>query len=659
MSRDSKFSQLYRLINDSVRPYAESEIVSLTKEQEKELLVSLSQILKKIQLWTRELDCDSYDELEISSEDHLYLFQIIADMVFLLGVKSHFVQHLAGNILVIISELLSTSGSNWNLPIRSLFCCMELAVINILSIASTPSKAELGYSNIDSSSFVGVIKPRLKYARWSSLAGIVRILRNILKYLKQEYGHDDSLTEAYLHSVYSCFSTLPWDSMDLICGTRTADEEESKVVFLGNFIQLLCSLVEHISSVDNMGSSLDKHLFLSLVTKLVPKLLYWCLGEPEECAKTHISQYFRHKLLVLMIRLSFHARLDDCMILSWLHLLHNYFKELLQQPITEVESVQDDCLEGSPFLMSVTDGELYNMGSHHLQRQAVFLFLRCSFTLVSLKEDTKKHCACSAADSCLTFDANSDLDCCGRKKGLLELYKWLQRHLPIDKIVDYEIYMEKCINFSLSFLQLYMHEDDELLRMLLQLLDIPVCGTKRKNWSFQDVKADILFHLSHVFNPVHLFHLFLAELHYDHQVLLDYLISKDTGIHCAEYLLRCLRMVCDSWPLFKEFLAVGKFTNQSSDKRRKIILDSPKFQGRLQSTTLENSILSLQEEYDCDRCGTRGSYYNKAYDCLISLKTSMENLHQKNLFLYNPEVLLKRLTRFEELCTEQCNHDNS
>lgn len=163
-------------------------------------------------------------------------------------------------------------------------------------------------------------------------------------------------------------------------------------------------------------------------------------------------------LQVLMIRLSFHARLDDCMILSWLHLLHNYFKELLQQPITEVESVQDDCLEGSPFLMSVTDGELYNMGSPHLQRQAVFLFLRCSFTLVSLKEDTKKHCACSAADSCLTFDANSDLDCCGRKKGLLELYKWLQRHLPIDKIVDYEIYMEKCINFSLSFLQLYMHE---------------------------------------------------------------------------------------------------------------------------------------------------------------------------------------------------------
>ncbi|XLU77855.1 hypothetical protein S245_001276, partial [Arachis hypogaea] len=44
----------------------------------------------------------------------------------------------------------------------------------------------------------------------------------------------------------------------------------------------------------------------------------------------------------------------------------------------------------------------------------------------------------------------------------------------------------------------------------------------------------ILFHL-------HLFYLFLSEasviIHYDYQVLLDYLISKDTGIRCAKYLL--------------------------------------------------------------------------------------------------------------------------
>ncbi|KAJ0040368.1 hypothetical protein Pint_28146 [Pistacia integerrima] len=412
MSRGSEYLRLYRLINDSVRPYAESELVSLTKEQEKELLASLSQILRKVQLWTRELDCDSSDELETHSDDHLYLSKIIVDMVinsviewilcspcdarrgliyahigsflnlfhidksssnatfstavvgwckaallrcihkrnengsirhiftgdvillsvkiFLLGVKSHFVQHLAANILVVISELLSTSvcqyiifyfGSNWNLLIRSLFCCMELAIINILSIASAPFRAESGNSHFDSSSFVGVIKPRLKYAGWSSLAGIVRILRNILKSLKQEYDYDDSLTEAYLHSVYSCLSTVPWDSMDLICGTqsscsagvlhlRTADEEQSKVVFLGNIIQFLCSLVEHISSVDDMGSSLDKYLILSVVTKLVPKLLYWCLNEPGECVRTRISQYFRHKLLVRVYLVFFLINLE-------------------------------------------------------------------------------------------------------------------------------------------------------------------------------------------------------------------------------------------------------------------------------------------------------------------------------------------------------------
>ena len=35
------------------------------------------------------------------------------------------------------------------------------------------------------------------------------------------------------------------------------------------------------------------------------------------------------------------------------------------------------------------------------------------------------------------------------------------------------------------------------------------------------------------------FFLPILQLSYDHQVLLDYLISKDTGISCAEYLLRC------------------------------------------------------------------------------------------------------------------------
>ena len=30
----------------------------------------------------------------------------------------------------------------------------------------------------------------------------------------------------------------------------------------------------------------------------------------------------------------------------------------------------------------------------------------------------------------------------------------------------------------------------------------------------------------------------ILQLHYDHMVLVDYLISKDVGVHCAQYLLR-------------------------------------------------------------------------------------------------------------------------
>ncbi|KAM1476709.1 hypothetical protein PS2_037974 [Malus domestica] len=93
-------------------------------------------------------------------------------------------------------------------------------------------------------------------------------------------------------------------------------------------------------------------------------------------------------------------------------------------------------------------------------------------------------------------------------------------------------------DFAKSFLQLYIKEDDVLFKVLLQLLSVlfvPKNGWKRKREHFRIQRA-IRFFMSYIFNP----------LRYDHQVLLDYLISKDTGISCAEYLLRCLRKVFNS-----------------------------------------------------------------------------------------------------------------
>nr|CAB3449539.1 unnamed protein product [Digitaria exilis] len=90
--------------------------------------------------------------------------------------------------------------------------------------------------------------------------------------------------------------------------------------------------------------------------------------------------------------------------------------------------------------------------------------------------------------------------------------------------------------------------DDMLFGILLQLLDAPlifqeICNlfvqTGRDNMKITELIAAKL--LSSILYPVHLFHLFLFLLHYDHMVLVDYLISKDVGVHCAQYLLSLAR----------------------------------------------------------------------------------------------------------------------
>ena len=159
---------------------------------------------------------------------------------------------------------------------------------------------------------------------------------------------------------------------------------------------------------------------------------------------------------MLMIRLSSHIRLQYSLLASWLQILHEYFQDLLLQPICPVKPDENGCLEGSPFLFSLLDGEVYSMSLRHLQRQAVFLFLRCSFSLISMREETREQCAYAATNSCLAFDLNSE--CYSQKRGLSELHEWLQGHVLKDLVVDHEMYWEKYRKFTLSFLQLFMHE---------------------------------------------------------------------------------------------------------------------------------------------------------------------------------------------------------
>lgn len=160
--------------------------------------------------------------------------------------------------------------------------------------------------------------------------------------------------------------------------------------------------------------------------------------------------------------------------------------------------------------------------------------------------------------------------------------------------------------------------------------------------------------ISHLFHPIHFFHLFLAGIHYDHQVLLDYLISKDTGASSAEYLLRCLRKVCDSWNIFVEFSWSGKC---HSRKRKKLSTDDYNSRGEISvvPSGVGGDILppdsKHKKAYECrsEDYVTQMLPFECARNCLFQLKASIESLHQKNLFPYNPQVLLRRLTRFQEL----------
>ncbi|XP_024030792.1 uncharacterized protein LOC21403182 [Morus notabilis] len=613
------------------------------------------------------LDCESEfsDGCESHSEENQWLSKIVTELVYLLTINSKYVQHLVGNVLVVVSEFVAAYGSKWDAFIHFLCASLELAINTLLSGSLTPSLHEADDSNSSSSSFALALKDKLKNANWSAVAGIVRVLRHILKDLARE--DDVQFIIIYFDAVTSCLLNVPWDSFtELFVApdgeaqkTSTADNLVRRFLFLGCFIQFLCSLVEQSGAVEASGGSKDKHSVVSLAIVLVPKLLSWCSGKWGDTVNKCIFQYLRYKILVLMIRLSFQTSLDCSVLVSWLQLIHNYFSQLLRQPITSLELVQNDSLEGSPFLSSISDEEVNNLSSLHVKRRAIFLLLRCSFSLINLRGSTDEKCTCGTKILCLRCNTNVELKYCGRQKGLIELSNWLQSHLPTKIFLNSEMYLQKRVDFTLSFLKLYMHEDDLLFKVLLQLLCVPFPAEEqfqKEKAALQDAEQDMLFHVSNLFNPVHLFHLFLAELHYDHQVLLDYLISKDTGTSCAEYLLRCLRAVCDSWCLFVEFSMGGQWVNQSSHKKRKKLCDSTS-QAEEHSVPVKKDEILASIGEECKKGYKKGGEqyrprrkpYIEAKECLLALKVSVESLHQKNLFPYNPNVLLKRLRRFQEL----------
>ncbi|CAI8609207.1 unnamed protein product [Vicia faba] len=470
MSPAGELWWLCRCVDESLSSYTEPRaFVSTNKENEKEILIASSQVVRKIQLRIREFDSSSNKEELHGSEEHCSVHQcllkIVTKMVNLLAVKNEFVQHVAVNALVLISEFVFATGNNWDEFVNLLCCSLEVAFTRMFSCSSENN-------NFDSPDVDFVLQHRLMSCDWSTVAGIVGALRVICKHLKEDY--DDEFVKVYYDSVNSCLLKMPWSSLDECWSCDTVSMKKSLpsnvlhrsnfgamdpgIRFLGTILRLLCTLVDRSDFVDTGCDSADKHPLFVTVMNLIPRLVKWCLRKQEDNSETCIIHYMKHKLLILMIRFGSLSCLDSSDSFSWLEILHNYFQDLLLQPLTQFLSAQGDCLEGSPFLLSLSDGETYGTSSSHLQRQAIFLLLDCSISLISQRGSKENHSDCSALSSCFTNNLDLEFDHFRIKKGLLELYKWIQQHLPSEVSINRENYSEICMNFMSTFLQLYLHE---------------------------------------------------------------------------------------------------------------------------------------------------------------------------------------------------------
>ncbi|CAI9777479.1 unnamed protein product [Fraxinus pennsylvanica] len=686
MSPQSPYSRLSSLIA-SLSPYLELAPESLTKEIENHLLITLSQVFVQVKQWTHEFDSDSdshsdedsmampadnsaCSDVSTSYSDNGNCLAMV-DLMALLAAQNQYIQHLAGNTFVAISEFVIASDSSWDDFMHFMCLCLEWAICNNLSCSLEPNAFKSQYLDYLPIS-ISLLKLKLRNTNWLMVAAIFRILRNILKLLRD---FDDNFIKQYLDFIGSFISNVPWDLLNEVFVGHNAEASRSTgedishhvkavqpkeaITFYGNLLQFFCSLVEQ-SNLLEVG--VDSLSVICKIRNLVPKLLSWCHSELQSSDNVRISQYFRHKVLMLMVKLSLRIHLEYTLIISWLHLVYEYFEDLLLLPIPGEKFEEDYCLEGSPFCTSIFNPGKQNVSSRHLQRLAVFLFLRCSLSLLTMKASPDKQCACERLEVCTTLDLNLNSECCSKSKGLIELHKWLLAHVPADIFLDHEMYSKRCLTFTLSFVQLYMHEDDILFEVLLQLFcmpfhpDPPIRGGCRL-----EVKNHKFFLASDLFNPIHIFHIFLAEILYDHQVLLDYLISKDRGASCAEYLLRSLRVVCDSWNLFVKYPETEEAKHLLYSKRRKVLAGCLDSDEALSSPRVRNDGAPSSLEMECKKVQLSDSKHGRNYrlpfvgarDCLVSLKTSIESLCQKNLFPYNPQALLLRLIRFQELCFKQ------
>ena len=156
---------------------------------------------------------------------------------------------------------------------------------------------------------------------------------------------------------------------------------------------------------------------------------------------------------MVMIRLKPSMQQNCSHVICWLKLLRLHFEDLLHEPLLQHITKPENCLEGSPFLLSIVGlGEIQDKSPRHLQRQAIYLFLSSCICLVCSANDNRLQCSCKRDDYMFGHKVQGCIDHCNCF-GLSEISDWFQR-CCLDKIFD----SKSSTDIALCFLQLYMEE---------------------------------------------------------------------------------------------------------------------------------------------------------------------------------------------------------
>eukprot|EP00250_Pteridium_aquilinum_P010420 c19375_g1_i2 orf=78-1988(+) len=547
-----------------------------------------------------------------------------SNLVGLLAPENNFTNYAVGKTLVALCDYLHDATSLWAFvmnfiwkTLRTCFGDAEDALINPKSLNE------------------GVTSLCLPAKHGSSTFGynvamhLFQVLHDILRKFKQEGA---SMLNRYLENsatnipkVLQAFTTC----FKHLFNNPVKHNFEEEDLMLAALLRFLCSFSHsisvHLETIDTSKIIAESQV-LGSVNGFLAAYSHHCL----DIQHSHrLSHYLHHKFLMLMFRLhewfikwpSLAITCSDILKSNMVTLCPALFQKRTQLSAPSMLSPFAPCLVHTKIAESLPTCQP--------ERHAIFLIFKVESLL------RKIPCGSSLRSEVGSASTGYSAEWQGEQWML----NWLLSHIKMAENMWSSGTTEIADYLASSFLQIFVDEDTLILEMLLLLQDNSLShlysGFVDTGHNFSQEAQKLLVD---VLKPLRLFAVFLSLVSYDHSVIMDFLISKDTSILCLQYLLRCMRMVRSTWP---ELLSLShpshtQHTRKDSFDQSKDLEAKPTIHG---NTSNANQPFVSDAVIDINRVGT----------CLMNLKHVIQRLHLKHAFPYNPSPLLKHLDAFERL----------